>query len=209
MLIDYCEQRTDEWYTKKLSVPSASNFSKIVTTKGEPSKSAKKYMYRLAVEAVSGIRSKSYQSAAMKHGIKYEPQARAVYEWETDEPVQEVGMVYPDEQQRYLCSPDGLIGEGLDIKKGMEIKCPDPDTHVDYLFTGKLPTDYFTQVQGSMLVTGLDVWTFMSYYPNINIAPLIIEVERDEPFLHKLKEHLDEFVYELPGTIRRLKEMRS
>ena len=77
------------------------------------------------------------------------------------------------------------------VDTGLEIKCPKDHTHVGYLRSQKIPTKYIPQVQGSMLVTGFKSWYFMSYYPAM--PPLIIEVKRDDEYIAKLKDALDEF----------------
>lgn len=202
MIVIDCEQGGEQWFAEKAGKPSASNFDKVVTTKGEPSKQAKKYLYQLAGESITGLKAESYQNASMLRGIELEPQARSLFELIHDVEVKQVGLCYLDEQKKYLASPDGLI---VGKEEGIELKCPEIHTHVSYLMEGKLPTDYFQQVQGSMLVTGFETYWFMSYYPGL--PPFIIKVERDNAFLERLKAELDSFCYSLAITVKRLKEM--
>jgi len=49
------EQGTEEWSKARLGIPTASCFDKLVTTKGEPSKQAQKYMWQLAAEKITGV----------------------------------------------------------------------------------------------------------------------------------------------------------
>ena len=202
MIIVDCVQMEEEWFLEKTGKPGASSFDKIITTKGEPSKSAKNYLYQLAGETIVGLKTETYQNAIMQRGIELEPLARSLFEMIYDVEVKQVGLCYPDEQKKYLCSPDGLLEDS-----GLEIKCPLIHTHVSYLLGGKLPTDYFQQVQGSMAVTGFSYWYFMSYYPGM--APFIIKVDRDEEFIAKLKAELDSFCLELALTVKKLKEMAA
>lgn len=195
------EQLSPEWFEARCGVPAASCFDKIVTTKGEPSKQSKAYMYQLAGESLIGIKTETYQNAAMQRGIEMEPEARNLYELMHDVEVQKVGICYPDEEKKYSCSPDGLVGDdGL-----LEIKCPLIHTHIEYLLNGKLPTAYIQQVQGQLLVTGRDWVDFVSYYPGIK--PLMVRVERDEGFLVKLSDALSDFVNDLNVTIEKLKNL--
>jgi len=198
MIVLDCKQLGPEWFAARAGVPSASNFDKIVTTKGEPSAQAKNYMYQLAGERLTGAKTETHQSAAMQRGIELEAEARSLYELMTDETVQTVGICYPNEDKKYSCSPDGLVGED----GGTEIKCPLIHTHVGYLLDGKLPTAYFQQVHGSMLVAGRKWWDFMSYYPGIK--PFIIRVQRDEQFCKKLHAQLIKFCMELDKTVGKL-----
>jgi len=200
MIPIYCDQMSEVWFAEKTGKPGASSFDKIVTTKGEPSKSAKNYLYQLAGETIVGIKTETYQNAIMQRGIELEPSARSLFEMMYDVEVQQVGLCYPDEQKKYLCSPDGLLEDA-----GLEIKCPLIHTHVSYLLGNKLPTDYIQQVQGSMAVTGFSAWWFMSYYPGIK--PFIIKVERDNIFIEKLKTVLDSFCLELALTVKKISEL--
>lgn len=192
-------QGTDEWFAAKLGRPGASNFDKIITTKGERSKQRTKYMYQLAGERVAGAREDSYSNAAMLRGMAMEPEARALYELLNDVQVDHVGMCYKDEAKLFACSPDGLIGD----RGGLEIKCPSMAVHVEYLIGGKLPMDYYQQVHGSLLVTGREFWDFCSYYPGMK--PLIVRVYPDEKFLSALESELICFCEELAEVVEKIK----
>jgi hypothetical protein len=88
---------------------------------------------------------------------------------------------------------------------GLEIKCPNLSTHVGYLLAGELPREYIPQVQGSMLVTGLSHWWFLSYYPNL--PPLILKVQRDDKFCATLRVELEGFCERLDAVERKLMEL--
>lgn len=198
MIVDVI-QRTDAWLECRLGIPTSSNFDKIVTTKGEPSKQAQKYLYKLAGERVSGICEESYQNGAMSHGVELEPEARNFYQVITDNEVEQVGFCISDDGFRYGASPDGLVGDnGL-----IEIKCPSIAVHVEYLLNEKLPTTYFQQVQGQLLVTSREWCDFISYFPGLK--PLIVRVERDEKFLLCLKSELESFCKELENVVEKIK----
>lgn len=198
MLILNCEQLSPEWFQAKIGVPSAGSFDKIITTKGEPSKQRTNYMYQLAGELVSGYKNESYTNFAMQRGVELEADARKFFEFTQGVEVKQCGIVYPDENKKYGCSPDGLLDDA-----GLEIKSPLVHTHVAYLLDGKLPMDYFQQVQGGMLCTGFDHWFFLLYYPGL--APLLIRVERDDKFIEKLKAELDTFCAELATIVNKLR----
>jgi len=199
MIILDCEQMDSEWWQAHVGTPSASNFSKILTPTGKPSASAKDYMYQLAGEALSENKTETYQSAAMQRGIEMEEEARTLYELMFDVEIRQPGLIYPDEQKKYCCSPDGLLQD-----HGLEIKCPLIHTHVGYLLSCKLPTIYIPQVQGSMLITGFKRWDFMSYFPGLK--PLIVKVERDDKYCDLLAKELDTFLFNLAMIIKKLKE---
>lgn len=198
IIVDDISQQSPEWNALHAGVPGASSFSRIVTTKGEPSKSQEDYIYELACEKITGTREQGYTSFAMEQGIVREDEARKLYEFISDEPVRQVGFVFKDEKRACGCSPDGLLSGS-----GIEIKCPLGKTHVKYLLNRKLPTDYFVQVQGSMWVCGVNSWIFFSYFPGLE--PFILEVQRDYKFTSALEVEMESFLQQLETVYRKLK----
>lgn len=191
-------QGTPEWFAARCGIPSASNFDKIITTTGAPSKQAQKYMYQLAAERVTGRSEESYSSAAMERGKETEAEARNLYEMLYDLKIEQVGVCYPDKKKLCAASPDGLIGDdGL-----IEIKCPMAFAAVTYLLEDGLPTDYFQQAQGQLYVTGRKWLDFLSYYPGIK--PMIYRVARDENFIAALGLQLLKFNTELDAIVKRI-----
>ena len=198
MKILNCEQGSPEWFAARVGIPTASCFDKIITTKGERSKQREDYLYQLAAELLSGEKAPSYQSPAMEHGIDTEAEARFTYELNNNVTVTQVGFCI-HEDMLAGCSPDGIVEK----EHGLEIKCPLGKTHIKYMLDGKLPTEYFQQVQGSMYVTGFDRWDFMSYFPGIK--PFIVVVKRDEEWIKRLHEELVLFKQDLNNIMEKLK----
>jgi len=191
MIISPHAQGTDEWKAERVGIPTASEFDKIITTKGDSSKSRTKYMYQLAGERITGVREEGYKNGAMERGQLMEDEARQLYTLVTGNEVRTTGICFPDANKRYGASPDGLIAD----EACLELKCPSIAVHVEYLLNNKLPTEYFCQVQGQLLVTGMKYCHFMSYFPGLN--PLIIKVMPDEVFIKALKVELELFCREL------------
>lgn len=198
MIILDVEQQSAEWNAARRGIPTASCFDKIITTGGKSSTQGQKYLWQLAGERIAGTSEEGFKSAYMQRGNDVEAEAREFYELIMDCTVQRVGICYPDASKRYSCSPDGLVGND----GGIQIKCPSMAVHVGYLLENKLPTEYFTQIQGELLCTGRKWWDFISYYPGIK--PLIIRVERDEAFISKLKDALDAFCAELETVVKKI-----
>ena len=92
-------------------------------------------------------------------------------------------------------SPDGMVGDDAIL----EIKCPKPSTHVDYLLGGTVPAKYVPQVQGQLLITDRTDGYFVSYCPELDgdRGLLIVEVERDNEYIDVLADALRRFVGEL------------
>ena len=202
MIIENVEQGSKEWQEGRIGIPTASNFDKLVTTKGEPSKQRQKYMYQLAAERITGVKEESYQNAVMQRGIEMEAEAKAMYELITGDTVMIVGICYPDKKKLWGCSPDGLIGDD----GALEIKCPTSAVHVGYLLDNVLPLDYFQQTQGQLLVTGRKWVDFFSFYPGL--PPLLIRVKPDEKFLKILRIELEMFVKELEEVEIKLRSIK-
>jgi hypothetical protein len=202
IIIDSFQQGSEDWFKACCGNPGASNIDKIITTKGERSKQREDFMYQLAGERICGKREETFQSQAMLNGIEREAAARTLFEMINGVECRKVGIVYKDEWKLCHCSPDSLIGEN----EGLEIKNPMMKTQVKYLLSGKLPIDYFSQIQMSLYVTEREKWHFMSTYEGLQ--PLIIEVHRDEPFIKKLEGELNQFNEEMLAIVERLKKLQ-
>lgn len=201
MIIIKVDQGSEEWFAEKLGIPSASHASEIVKNSGEPSTQRKGYMYTLAAERVTGQREAVYQNKYMQMGVEREGESRAMYELIHGVEVEQVGVVYKDKKRDFLCSPDGIING----EYGLELKNVLPKTQVKYLLNGKIPPEYYSQIQFSLYVTGLQRWDFMSYSPDL--PPLIISVEPDDKFVKKLATELEAFCSELDDATHKLEEI--
>jgi putative phage-type endonuclease len=193
-------QGTEEWLEARRGIPTASNFDKIVTSKGEPSKQRTKYLYKLAGERISGTREESYTNVHMERGKEMESEARKLYEFHTGLEVEQVGFCLTDDG-KVGASPDGICVSGL-----LEIKSPSMAVHVGYLLDGKVPTDYFQQVQGGLYVAEKEWCDFVSYYPGIN--SLIVRMKRDKVFIEKLAVELEIFNEELENIVKKIEDYK-
>ena len=193
-------QGSSEWFAARVGVPSASCFDKILTTKGEPSKSKEKYRNQLAAERITGIKDETYQSADMLKGIEREDEAAKFYELTQGVEVKKVGLCYPDERKLCCASPDRLVGnDGL-----LEIKCPLNYTHVAYLLDEKIiRIEYFQQAQGQLFVTGRKWVDLLTYYPGLR--PQIIRMTPDKNFQHALAVEIEVLAKEIADIVERIK----
>lgn len=195
-------QGTEEWFRVRCGRPTASNFSRIITAGGKDSGQWYDYVVELCAECIKPDDIGFTGNRHTDRGNELEPEARAEFSRLMGLDVEQVGFV--TRQDGIVgCSPDGLIlsrpkedGDGPEslakcAMAGLELKCPLAKNHAGYLLEGKLPDQYRAQVHGSMAVTGLRWWYFMSYCPGL--APFILRVERDE-FTEKLSDALDRFL---------------
>ena len=189
-----CEQGSDEWFKARLGIPTATGLSSIVTASGAKSSASTTYLAELIAECVLGT-SDSFTSKAMSRGIELEPMARGAYEFLNDVEVTQVGGIYLNEDKKLMVSPDGIMPE---LKKGLEIKCPDMKTHIKYIFEDVLPSEYIIQVQASLWVTGYDSWDFMSYCPEYTPQTCFVLNVKPDPKIQKaFDQHVPPFIERL------------
>lgn len=196
-----CEQGSEEWLKARCGIITASNMSQIITATKKPSSQAGAYMDKLIAEKLTGSKSSIKSSEWMERGVELESEARLYYSFIAED-VKEVGFIYKDESKRVGCSPDGLLED-----RGLEIKCPAPHTQVKYLLENKLPTEYVCQVQGSMYVTGLKKWDFLSYHPQM--PPLLLTIERDDEFCAELDLMIGKFIIEMDEKWQKIQRIRE
>src|SRR3546814_13751795 len=92
MKIQDVPQRSPEWYALRLGKPTASEFSKIVTSKGEPSKSADAYAITLAAELFAGKALDGWEGNAWtERGRELEGEALRLYAFASAADVLPVG----------------------------------------------------------------------------------------------------------------------
>lgn len=192
----YHEQGSEEWLRSRCGFITASNFSKLVTTQGARSKQAETYLNAVIAEREVPIPIDTYKSAAMQEGNDLEDQARSTFELLHNVSIKQVGLVALDDHD-VGCSPDGLWAD-----TGIEIKCPQRSTHIGYRRSGKLPSAYFQQVQGTMWIMELDHYWFFSFRPEHK--PFIIKVERDDEWIDKASKLITEAAEIVKVETRRL-----
>lgn len=180
-------QRSEDWFRLRRGIPTASRFDMIMTAVTmKPSSSQAKLIDELLAESLLPMEPVGRKSADMEYGMILEAEARCAYELEFAPcAVTEVGFILSD-CGRFGCSPDGLVGETA----GVEIKCPNPSTHISYVRAGVLPPDYKCQVHGSMIVSGRKLWDFFSYARGL--PPLCITVQWDA-FTEQLRGEIERF----------------
>lgn len=198
------DQRSPEWFTSRLGKVTASRVADVMAkTKTGPSASRQAYLDQLVVEILTGQRADSFSSTAMAWGTDTEPLARAAYEARVGEFVDETGFHLHPRIEQSGASPDGLIGEGL-----LEIKCPSPTTHIEYLVSKKVPTKYVHQMQWQMACLDRPWCDFLSYDPRMprELQMFLVRVDRDDAHIRTLETEVEVFLGELNERIIQLKE---
>ena len=188
----HVQQGTQEWHMLRLGIPTASEFSRIVTpAKLAYASGASTYIAELLAEWMSGEVDQGPSSHWMERGIEIEGEARSWLSLHRDYDVEPGGFVYQNAEKLLGCSPDGLVGADGTV----EIKCPKPATHIRYLLAGGLPDEYRMQVQGTLWVTNRKWCDFLSYCPKL--PPLLVRVEREAAVHTALSVGMARFIKEL------------
>lgn len=203
MKIIDCEQGSVEWQQARAGIPTASEFGALITPTGEIRKGAmpQSYLAKKIAEWWQGGPILAFNAFDMEQGRILEEEAVPWYESLYDVTINRVGFITTDDG-RIGCSPDGLLQDG-----GIEIKCPKVETHTGYLLDGGLPDDYLPQVHGSMFVTGLAKWTFLSY--RRRFPAHILTVERDDKIQRNIAEALGAFLLKFDAAKKRLEEING
>lgn len=199
------EQGSDEWRRKRLGMPTASQFHRIVTKTGALSEQRHDYRNELVAERILGrdlerVRPNEW----MRRGIEMEAEAvqhflrsqRDVFGRRMT--LQKVGLITTDDG-KVGCSPDRIIqtSSANASREAVEIKCPSPWVHIGYLLDG-LGGDYLAQVQGQMLVGEFDLVHFYSYHPDL--PPYYTVNERNTGYIDKMATRLTNFLVELESA---------
>lgn len=198
MRVITANQGTDEWRASRVGIPSGSRFSDVMAKGSGATRAA--YLAAIALERITGVREELRVTKAMEDGTRKEPFARASYEAQTGELVDEVGFCMHDSLKVGM-SPDGLVG-----RVGMtEFKCPQPKTHLEYLKLepGKCPSAYRWQVQGQLWIAEREWCDFASYsdvFPE-NAQLVIRRVYRDEKAIKELEAELIRFLEEVEREV--------
>ena len=192
MIIHNVEQGTDEWHALRAGKPTASEASKLLTTKGEPSKQVAEYAIQLAADLYAGEPLDRWEGNQWTdRGHEMEDRARAYYENTfPDREVEQVGFI-TDDAGRAGASPDSLVrcpsaGGGL-----LEIKCLKASRHVAmlvfYARNARVKSDYIMQPQMQMQVAEEygNFCDLLFYHPEL--PPLLVRHKPEEVLQVNLK----------------------
>lgn len=208
VIID-AEQRSPEWFAARAGKVTASRAKDFLArTKSGYSTSRNNYLVQLVAERVTGQpQEDGYVSPAMIRGMELEPQAFATYEAATGQMPTHVGFLQHVEMP-IGSSPDGVIG---DFEGVLELKVPNPATHLGYLRAGGLPSDYLPQVSHHLYVSGAAYCDFMSYGPNFpdHLQVFLVRVYRSEIDLASYEKELKAFLAEVEREVDAIRTMSN
>src|SRR5215469_7633502 len=98
-------QYSEEYDRLRIGIPTSSNFHKIITPQGKPSKQWREYACILIAERLLHKKLEFYNSPAMERGLIVEGEAADWYEFDQDVIAARAGFV-TDDEHTMGCSPD-------------------------------------------------------------------------------------------------------
>ena len=199
-------QGSEEWFAARRGNVTGSMLWSIMPShkSGKYTKARDDYMMQLACEILTGRTEEMYVTPDMQRGTDLEPEARAVYEAETGNTVDECGYIAHPDIPEFGASPDGITGD-----RAIEIKCPKTSTHVKTLTTGYYDYKYKIQIHAEMMCAGKYICDFISYdnrLPN-ELAMKIITVEYDQKLAADIMTEIDLFNKEKNELVDKLRDM--
>jgi len=143
------EQRTEEWYSMRRNMLTASDLASAI---GKGKFSSRKQLLQKKIAEVQGtsVKWNSNGIPALKWGIMYEDVAMRCYRAQRSNVVcHEFGLIsHPNSTVPFGASPDGITELGIMV----ELKCP-WKRKIEH---GTVPEQYYYQIQGQLEVCNLD-----------------------------------------------------
>ena len=208
MKVIECNQRSMQWFQAHCGIVTASSMESVldITKKGEPGAKRKTYLRQKLAELLTGIAiQQNYVSFAMQGGVEKEPLGIAAYEREEGVMVDSIGFALHDSIPRLGCSPDGLVGDdGL-----IELKCPLPGTHLQYVMDCVIPEMYLAQIQTQLLVTGRAWCDFATFSPEVPKPArlMVIRYERKAEDMAFIEKAVTDFNAEIDAAVEKLRSI--
>lgn len=199
-------ETTEDWKSFRKGLFTSSRINELMATPRSKEKvlsdGAMSYIYDLVSSEIAEPKP-DYYSAEMEWGNTQEPQAVLKFAELYGYDVNADNFIYTSVGGFVFFVMDEIAGGTPDIilpDAIVEIKCPNPDTHLYYLnevtsenISKEVPK-YYDQMQLNMLLTGKSKAYFMSYdprYKNEKLQYHIVEVmadsERQEKIIEKIK----------------------
>jgi len=196
------EQRTEDWFLARKGKVTASKIADILA-KGRgnaESLTRAKYRDQLVTERLTKVVAEGFTNEAMQRGTEMEPKARDLYAFKTGVHVEEVGFIDHPTIAMSGASPDGLVEEtGL-----VEFKCPNSNTHREYVMAGVVPEKYKPQMAWQMACTGRAWCDFVSYddrFEDSDKHLFIVRYERDDEYIAFIEDEVKKFLAEVDNLV--------
>jgi exodeoxyribonuclease (lambda-induced) len=201
------EQKSWDWFKARAGKVTGSELKNLITDKLQIRKwtteMPNSYLHRKLAEKWRGQALQSFGgNQQTDQGVQYEERARKFFASLLEKDIETVGGIESDDGKCW-CSPDGIIGDTT----GLEIKCPNADTHIGWLLGGCVPEEHVLQVQFSLWVSEFKAWWFMAWckdFPHLAIA-----IEPDDSTISTIKDAVGEFNDRMDAAFEKLVELNG
>lgn len=196
-------QGTEEWFAARAGKVTASRIADVLATiKSGESAARRNYRTQLVCERLTGKIEETFSNSHMERGIALEPYAREAYELQTGSIVEQVGFIDHPAIQMSGASPDGLVGSDGSI----EIKCPTPANHIEYLLGKEPPSKYKPQMTWQMLCAERQWVDFVSYCPEMpaHLQLFVVRFVPEAEYSVTVAQEVIKFLAEVDETIAKL-----
>lgn len=207
------EQGSPEWMELRCGKITGSRIANVMSWLKKPDKEGNKieaadrkaYRLQIITERLTGTTENKFKNKNMERGTELEPYAREAYEFHTGSIVEQIAFVDHPIIAMSGASPDGLV----DANGLIEIKCPQRETHCEYMIDDKVPSEYMPQMAWQKLCTGRDWIDFVSYCPEMP-AHLQLFVKRyvpEQDYLMEIEHEVIKFNLEVDEILIKLLEL--
>lgn len=200
------EQGSPEWLELRRGKVTGSRVADMMKRNkdGKYAASRKDYAFDLALERITGELQGSDLSNVkwVQDGKEREPEARELYSFMRGLEVKTIGFATHDSLPFFGASPDSLVeDDGC-----LEIKCPKPKTHLEYLLAGIAPEEYTPQMDAEMACTGRKWCDFVSYHPAFPAQSQLFVVRyfRNDDRIAELELEVVRFNVEIDEIVRQI-----
>jgi YqaJ-like viral recombinase domain len=204
--IHHVEQGSPAWHALRCGKVTASRISDVCAKDRSGrgwGKTRANYMAELILERMTGKPYQGFHSRDMEGGNLFEPDGRAEYELRYRCEVQQIGFVDHPFIPMAGASADGFVGErGL-----IELKCPKPNTHLEYLRKGVVPSEYIPQINWNFACNPTRMWCdFVSYNPDFPAQMQLFKarIEPDITRIAEIEQIVREFLSEIDSEVSKL-----
>lgn len=161
-------QRSNEWYEIRNNMLTASDLGKVIKDSRPGTKNS------IVLKKCGTKSDVKLTGKALTWGVKYEQVANDIYSSRNNIKVYEFGLIQHQTIKHFGASPDG-ISEDLVM---LEIKCP-----YSREINGKIPEDYYAQIQGQLEVCDLDSCDYLECklveYPDYELYKEDIDINKE------------------------------
>ena len=201
------DQHSAEWWQIRCGRVTASRVWDIMarTQKGAYTAARGHYLREKVAERITGKPRDRKRVKSLDDRLDLEPDARTAYEFYYDQKIELAGFIEHPRIPNAGCSPDGLIG----TDGGIEIKCCDPEQHLEIITTESIDPGYLCQCHFNIACTERDWWAFTAFNPDMpeDLKVWRRVIERDREVIANMEHEVIEFLAEVDQKVAQVQAL--